>query len=630
MEDLQDGIPYSIDLCRLQDKLCSAGGVYGCSYDRNGKRIGEISGPEQEVQLLKEYIPENRCRDIWEKVHTSRMEDLLVEDTAFPWLKIAAVDPKPEANYSISWMFFAVLSDLAEGDERAGAFSRVIDRKHFSDFADLATEVGHILLKNQVSRESAEIESYHIRNSRQEMSRSLEYMKAVMAVVQLLYREDSVRAVMGDFLEITGNYLDVSHAGIYRLCPEKSEMELAVQWERDSGGNSRGSGLNPVLSVDKALVRKFEKPLVLSGTGTGGSIDIRAEISGSENGSAAVAILPVRLYDAGGMYVCYAENEKEKNWEIEELRYIKETVKILQLVVAGRSRKNSQAGSFATQGGIPGSNSGEFMKNFSENLPEYIPENFLCNLLDNIGCGIYVKDLETGKLEFANRYVRNIFSEELEKNVLDEIFSGREDAGTETGNYEVYDQERGAWYDFYYATVTWADDRKVRLCSFYDISDKKIVQRKIDQQAYTDFATGLYNRMRCERDMIGYIAEAKRNGTKGVLLYLALHPSKKTNDNPGYGYGDLLLQEIADGLRRVSGLSESCYRLGEKEFAVIIPPEYYEKQEAVMEQVETLFCTPFQLNGIACSCTVNVGRAVFPDDGESVDELVEKAENTEV
>ena len=52
------------------------------------------------------------------------------------------------------------------------------------------------------------------------------------------------------------------------------------------------------------------------------------------------------------------------------------------------------------------------------------------------------------------------------------------------------------------------DGREAVLYSLYDITDKKVCQEKIGQQAYTDFLTGLYNRICCERDLAWYLDDA--------------------------------------------------------------------------------------------------------------------------
>ena len=56
------------------------------------------------------------------------------------------------------------------------------------------------------------------------------------------------------------------------------------------------------------------------------------------------------------------------------------------------------------------------------------------------------------------------------------------------------------------------------LCSILDVTEKKKNQKRIEQLAYTDFLTGLYNRMCCERDLAKLVDETLAEGTTGALL----------------------------------------------------------------------------------------------------------------
>ena len=106
---------------------------------------------------------------------------------------------------------------------------------------------------------------------------------------------------------------------------------------------------------------------------------------------------------------------------------------------------------------------------------------------------------------------------------------------------------------------------------------KKLYQRRIEQQAYTDFLTGLYNRMCCERDLARQIDQAKKTGGEGALLYLDLDDFKHINDGLGHQYGDVLLKSISHALKRINGIENTCYRMGGDEFVIVIPPDSYSR-----------------------------------------------------
>ena len=170
------------------------------------------------------------------------------------------------------------------------------------------------------------------------------------------------------------------------------------------------------------------------------------------------------------------------------------------------------------------------------------------------------------------------------------------------------------------------DGRKVGLCTLYDITDKKLYQKKIENQANNDFLTGLYNRMRCEQDLGRYIAKAQAVNCEGALLYIDLDDFKHINDGLGHQYGDVLLKAISHSFQRIEGIENSCYRMGGDEFIVIISEAVYPQMERILRDIDSIFSKPWFLKGEDYYCTMSMGIACFPSDGNSVDDLIRKAD----
>ena len=160
----------------------------------------------------------------------------------------------------------------------------------------------------------------------------------------------------------------------------------------------------------------------------------------------------------------------------------------------------------------------------------------------------------------------------------------------------------------------------------YDITDKKIYQKEIEEQANNDFLTGLFNRMRCEQDLAKYVMKAQNSKQKGALLYLDLDDFKHINDGLGHQYGDVLLKAISHSLQRVGGVTNTCYRMGGDEFIVIVPGKLFDKLDFIIEEITSIFTKPWFLKGEDYYCTMSMGIACFPEDGTTVDELIRKAD----
>ena len=254
-------------------------------------------------------------------------------------------------------------------------------------------------------------------------------------------------------------------------------------------------------------------------------------------------------------------------WSMAEIKFTADAVKILQSILTRRIQKNSLAGSYAA----------------------------LEEILDNVGCAIYVTDQTTGRMLFANQILKNTFAKELLDHNFDALLQSSVRKEKTKSVSVVYHAEKETWYDLLCKEIAWVDGKKANLYSLYDITDKKLYQRRIEQQAYTDFLTGLYNRMCCERDLARQIDQAKKTGGEGALLYLDLDDFKHINDGLGHQYGDVLLKSISHALKRINGIENTCYRMGGDEFVIVIPPDSYSRFENIVEDIKKIFSKPWFL-----------------------------------
>jgi diguanylate cyclase (GGDEF)-like protein/PAS domain S-box-containing protein len=160
-----------------------------------------------------------------------------------------------------------------------------------------------------------------------------------------------------------------------------------------------------------------------------------------------------------------------------------------------------------------------------------------------------------------------------------------------------------------------------------DITERKEAEKRITYLAHHDYLTGLPNRAlfmdRLERALL----LAKRNQYKEALLFLDLDEFKRVNDTLGHDSGDMLLQEAAKRLNKVTRASDTAARLGGDEFAVILN-NVKEKEEAaiVAKKIIAEVSAPFDLKGQRCEVGCSVGIALFPDDSEDSASLLRHAD----
>lgn len=102
-----------------------------------------------------------------------------------------------------------------------------------------------------------------------------------------------------------------------------------------------------------------------------------------------------------------------------------------------------------------------------------------------------------------------------------------------------------------------------------DITEQKKIQEKIEKLAYTDDLTQVRNR----RGFYKYMEELRERGVKDItMLYIDLDNFKILNDTYGHYYGDKVLVELANKLKKCCEGS-MISRLGGDEFVIVFEGE---------------------------------------------------------
>lgn len=592
-----DGLYHTIldrrDLQKIQNEFCAATGVYAFCVDRDGNKITDMSGNRHDIEELSKRIPKDKLMSLLHRVAESSLEDQAIEETENDALVYAVVCVKEEQKTLLTWLVYGVLVDAQsqEGREFAQDFQYQTTGRQFGLALDFLREISRHMVGDKLMAEEAKAESRRSQYSKQEMEDVLRRTAATTQIVQMLDSDAPIEGVLHDILAIIGGFLGIDSAYLCSMYEvEADHMDVIAEW----CGDGILSGFDQTRNQPRPPYLYREKPLVLS-AGAG------LESYGAQlhkAGISAFAAMPITLKERISMYACFEVRQRPHSWAVEEIKFLNDSVKVLQSILTKRIQKNSLAGSYAA----------------------------LEEVLNNVGSSIYVKDRENGKILFANRCLRNGFQEEIENNKLSEIFECKIPQDKEEGSAEVCIDDKGCWYDLFYKNITWVDGRRVLMCSIYDVTEKKMYQRKIERQAYTDFLTGLFNRACCERDLAKYVDTAKNMGKEGAVLYLDLDDFKHINDSLGHQYGDVLLKSIAQGMRNVQGIQNSCYRMGGDEFVIIVPPGQYDAFDQILEGVKAIFGKPWFLKNADYYCTMSMGIVHFPTEGEGVQELIRKAD----
>ena len=162
----------------------------------------------------------------------------------------------------------------------------------------------------------------------------------------------------------------------------------------------------------------------------------------------------------------------------------------------------------------------------------------------------------------------------------------------------------------------------------HDVTRRTEREETIRHQAMHDPLTDLPNRKLFMDFLALELAQARRNRKQLAVLFLDLDHFKQINDTLGHAAGDLLLQAVAGRLKGCVRESDTVARIGGDEFNVLMPDlNQTDDVGTVVGKIMGVFDAPFLLDNVEISATTSVGVSMFPVDGDTSAELVQKADS---
>lgn len=162
---------------------------------------------------------------------------------------------------------------------------------------------------------------------------------------------------------------------------------------------------------------------------------------------------------------------------------------------------------------------------------------------------------------------------------------------------------------------------------FSDVAAIKETQARMFHLAHHDPLTDLPNRLLLG-DRLGHAIErARRDGHRLGVLFLDLDRFKYINDTLGHGVGDEVLRQVGDRLVTHMRAEDTVARLGGDEFMVVIDRLKHPEEAAVVAQKALqALSEEMRVDDHAFFLTGSIGISMYPDDGNSVGDLIKNAD----
>ena len=162
---------------------------------------------------------------------------------------------------------------------------------------------------------------------------------------------------------------------------------------------------------------------------------------------------------------------------------------------------------------------------------------------------------------------------------------------------------------------------------FKDRTENHTAKQKIEELAFSDVLTGLPNRLLLTERVKQSIIFSSRNETTFALLFLDLDHFKQINDSLGHPFGDRVLIEVTERLKRCVRQVDTASRLGGDEFVLLLHQADASGAEICARRVLEELSAPFTLDGMNFTVTCSIGIALFPVDGRTMDDLIKNADS---
>ena len=165
-----------------------------------------------------------------------------------------------------------------------------------------------------------------------------------------------------------------------------------------------------------------------------------------------------------------------------------------------------------------------------------------------------------------------------------------------------------------------------------DVTERKQAEEAIRNLAFVDTLTHLPNRRFLLDRLRQGLANSRRHGHHGALLFVDLDHFKAVNDTYGHEAGDKLLCEVAYRLRQSVREGDTVARLGGDEFVVMLEDlsdsaeAACEKGAAIGDKILAALNEPFEIDGDLHQNTPSIGMTCFGSTDEHAEELLRRAD----
>jgi len=239
----------------------------------------------------------------------------------------------------------------------------------------------------------------------------------------------------------------------------------------------------------------------------------------------------------------------------------------------------------------------------------------------------YLELINAPSLKFDDVVVTNYYpSQEVYDGIMAKVKGG----GTVTNELvKLCSPDQNQWTKWVLASYLALeyDNKPAMLGWFYDITDRKLQEERVEKMAYHDALTGLPNRILFADRLEQALTTAERDASLVGLMFFDLDNFKWVNDSHGHHIGDLLIKAVAQRLGNSLRKTDSVARIGGDEFVILLPALSSEQHGIMIgEKIRQALVEPFVFDDLRLKISSSIGLAVYPHHAQDEQKLLKYAD----
>ncbi len=152
--------------------------------------------------------------------------------------------------------------------------------------------------------------------------------------------------------------------------------------------------------------------------------------------------------------------------------------------------------------------------------------------------------------------------------------------------------------------------------------------QQMHEMATVDGLTKVFNRLYFQERLLKEFSDARQNNYKLSLAIFDIDHFKKFNDTYGHLFGDKVLKNIAQLVKKSIRSTDIIARFGGEEFVLLFPrtslEEAFEKVERLRKKIAGI---TIKDDVVAASVTVSFGVSCYPESALKENELISRADD---